>query len=396
MTWAPHVLIIVENLPVPFDRRVWMEATSLRDAGYVVSVICPTGKGYEERFEILDEIRVHRHPLPPEGAGAFGYLREYAHALFWEFRLARQVRRERPIDVVHICNPPDLLFLVAGWQKLFGGARIVFDHHDVNPELYVEKYGRRDLFFHGLRLAERLTFAVSDVALSTNDSYRAIALERGGMDPDDVFVVRSAPDLQVFQPVQPDPAFRHGRQHVVGYVGVMAEQDGVDLLLRSIGILVHERGVDVQLQLIGGGPALDDLKSLASELKIDDHVEFAGFRQGQDLLRRLSSCDVGAAPDPPSDYNSKCTMNKVLEYMALGLPVVQFDVKEGRASAEDASMYAENDSIASFAAKLERLLLDEEMRARMGEVGRKRMEDRLEWRHSVPTLLAAYERVLER
>ena len=390
-----RVLIIVENLPVPFDRRVWLEATALRDHGYQVTVICPTGKGHDAPVEEIDGIRVYRHPLPAETGGAAGYLREYAAALWHEARLSFRARRERGFDVVHVCNPPDLLFLIAGWHKAFAGARVIFDHHDVNPELYVEKFGRRDAFYHGLRWAERATFATADVVISTNDSYRRVAIERGGQDPDDVFVVRSAPDMARFRELPPDPELKRGHRHLIGYVGVMAEQDGVDNLLHAVRRIVVQHGRrDVGAMLIGGGPSLDALKALAHDLGIEDHVEFAGFRTGDDLLRRLSTCDVCASPDPATTYNRMCTMNKIMEYMALGKASVQFDLDEGRVSAGDASLYAED--VDDFADKLLALLDDPDRRERMGQIGHARMRDALQWRHQVPTLLAAYERVLTR
>lgn len=386
------VLIIVENLPVPFDRRVWLEATALRQAGYEVTVICPKGKGHVADHEVIDGVVVYRHDLPPETGSKLDYLREYAAALAHEFRLALRARRERGFDVVHVCNPPDLLFLVAGFWKLFAGAKVVFDHHDVGPELYVEKFGRKDLFYRALLLAERLTFATADVVITTNESYRRVALERGRKSPGDVFVVRSAPDLERFRPTPPDPAVKRGARFLVGYVGVMAEQDGVDRLIRVAHDIVNlRRRRDVRFLLIGGGPRLDSLRALAAELELGEHVEFAGFRSGDELVRLLSSCDVCASPDPISEYNHMCTMNKVMEYMALGKPVVQFDLVEGRVSAGEASLYATD--VEDFAAKVVQLLDDEDLRHRLGEAGLKRMRDVLGWSHQVPNLLAAYRRL---
>lgn len=391
---SPGVLIIVENLGVPFDRRVWTEALTLRDAGYGVSIICPAGMGHEPGYELLEGIHVYRHPLREASGSGLDYLREYATALAWEFRLARRVHRERGFEVVHICNPPDLLFLVAGWFKIFFGARVVFDHHDINPELYEDKYGRRDVFYLGLRLAERLTFAVADIVISTNESFRRLALERGGKRPDEVFVVRSSPDVDTFTRLEAREEYRRGRRHLVGYVGVMGDQDGVDLLLRAAAILVHEQGRDIHVMLIGGGPALPSLKQLAADLGIEEHVEFAGFQRGEELRRRLSSCDVGVSPDPATPFNTKCTMNKVLEYMTLGLPLVQFELEEGRASAADASLYARDDDPRDLAENIGRLLDDPDLRAEMGRIGRSRIRDELGWHHQRGHLLAAYEAVL--
>lgn len=391
------VLIIVENLPVPFDRRVWYEATTLQKAGYVVSVICPTGKGYTEPYEVIEGVHVYRHPLPNEGRGVLSYLREYTAALFWEYRLAWRVKREHGFQIVHICNPPDLLFLVAGWHKILYGARVIFDHHDVNPELYEEKFKKRGIFYHLLRLFERLTMSTADVVISTNESYRRVALERGRKRSDDVIVVRSAPDTAKFVRVEDDPVLRRGRQCIVGYVGVMAEQDGVDTILHVASEVINKRNrSDIGFLLIGGGPEYEALVSLRDQLGLVDHVEFAGFQAGTDLLRHLSSCDIGLSPDPKSTYNDMCTMNKTMEYMALGLPVVQFDLIEGRKSAGDASLYVEDNDPKKMADAIIRLADDEALRATLGERGRRRIETVLSWDHQVPSLLQAYNRALSK
>ncbi len=388
------VLIIVENLPVPFDRRVWIEATTLKEAGYDVSVICPIGKGLNERYDIIDDIHIYRHPLPKETGSKLNYIREYATALYWEFRLAWKVKRERGFDIIHICNPPDLLFLIAGWHKIFSGVRVVFDHHDVNPELYEQKYHRQDILYHGLRFVERLTFAIADVVLSTNTSYREIALRRGGQTPSNVFVVRSAPNLHQFKPLPIDPSLKKGRTYLVGYVGIMGEQDGVDYLLQAVEFIVHHAGrTDIQFHLIGGGPALNDLIRLSRSLGVEDFVEFVGFRSGDDLLTRLSTCDICVSPDPRNTYNDICTMNKTLEYMALAKPIVQFDLTEGRQSAADASLYADPNDTRDFARKILKLADSPALRERLGLIGRRRMESHLEWRHQAPNLLAAYRQL---
>lgn len=391
-----RVLFIVENLPLPFDRRVWREATALRDAGSSVSAICPVRSGYEARHQVLDGIRIHRHPLPPEESTVPGYFREYSTALKWEWRLAHRVWKEDGFDAIHICNPPDLLFLVAGWFKRRHGVRVVFDHHDLSPELYEAKYGRRDLFYHGLRWAERMTFATADVVISTNESYRRVALERGGKDPEDVFVVRSGPDLSRFRPVDPVRDYRNGRDHLVGYVGVMGEQEGIDHLLRAARHIVDELGRrDIHFMLIGSGPQAGRLRSLSRELQIGKFVEFTGRVSDEELLRRLSSCDLCVNPDPKTPFNDRSTMNKILEYMALEKPVVQFDLLEGRRSAGAASVYARPNDEADFARKIVELLDDPERRERMGREGRRRMEEAFGWRHQVPKLMAAYERLGE-
>jgi glycosyltransferase involved in cell wall biosynthesis len=392
---STKVLIIVENLPVPFDRRVWMEATTLTKAGYHVSVICPIGKGYEKDYEVIDHIHIYRHPMPPDISSVTGYLREYSTAVYWEFRLAHRVWQEQGFDIVHICNPPDLLFLVAAWFKLFRGVRVIFDHHDINLEMYEAKYERRDIFYYGLRWAERLTFATADIAIATNESYREVALTRGHKKPEDVFVVRSGPDLSRFRSVPANPTYRQGRKYLVGYVGVMGEPEGIDYLLKSVRYILQEKNrQDIQFMLIGSGPMFEKLQALSEELGVSEFVEFTGRIPDQELLERLSSCDICVNPDKKMPYNDRSTMNKIMEYMAMGKPIVQFDLLEGRRSAEGASVYAKGNDEVDFAEKILELLENPEQRQQMGAEGQRRMVESLEWRYQAPKLLAAYEQVL--
>jgi glycosyltransferase involved in cell wall biosynthesis len=388
------VLIIVENLPVPFDRRVWQEARTLRDAGALVCVICPVGKGYDERYELIDGIHVYRHALPVEAKGALGFLLEYSAALFHELRLALRVFLTHGFDVIHGCNPPDLIFLVALPFKLLG-RKYIFDHHDINPELYESKFKKRGLFWELLRAAEWLTFKTANVVISTNESYRQIAICRGGRRPEDVFVVRSGPDLSRVRAVPPNPAWRRGRDFLVGYVGVMGEQEGIDLLLESAMHVVQTQGRrDIQFCLVGGGPSLVDLKAQAERMGLSEYVTFTGRAPDQVLFEVLSTADVCVNPDRVNPMNDKSTMNKILEYMAMGKPIVQFEVTEGRFSAGEASLYAKPNDPIDFAEKLLALLADPEARKRMGAEGRARIESRFAWKYEVPHLLRAYQRAL--
>lgn len=389
------VLIIVENLPLPFDRRVWQEARTLRAAGAVVSIICPTGKGFEERYEQLEGVHIYRHPLPLEANSALGYLREYSSALFWEMALACKIYFKHGIDVIHGCNPPDLIFLVALPFRLLG-VRFLFDHHDINPELYEAKFNRRGFFWKLMVLFEKLTFKVASVSIATNQSYRQIALERGGMKDQDVFVVRSGPDLSRLRAVDPVDSWRNGRKYLVGYVGVMGEQEGIDLLIDAVSHLVNDLGrQDIQFCLIGGGPSLGQLQHLVSSSGLSDYITFTGRAPDSDLFEVLSTMDVGVNPDRVNAMNDKSTMNKVMEYMALGKPMVQFDVTEGRFSAQEASLYAAPNDSQDLAAKIVELIDDPDRRAEMGRFGRQRVETELSWTHQIDPLLDAYKRVLK-
>jgi len=390
---ARKVLIVVENLPVPFDRRVWQEATTLRDAGYQVSVICPKGEGAQKSHEVIDAIHVYRHPLPLEASGALGYAIEYASALAFEFALALRVLLTRGFDAIHACNPPDLIFLVGGFFKLFG-KRFLFDHHDVNPELFEAKFGHRGMLYRLMLLLERLTFRVADVSIATNESFRTVALERGRMQPDRVFVVRSGPDLNRMQQVPPDPSLKRGRTYLVGYVGVMGNQDGLDLLLEAVRHIVHTRGrSDVHFGLAGYGTELAGLRALAVKLDVADYVTFTGRLWGRELLTLLCTADVCVNPDRVNPMNDKSTTNKIMEYMALGKPSVQFDTTEGRFSAQEASVYARANDPIDFGERILDLLDDPQRRHQMGAFGRRRFVDKLQWRYEAPKLLAAYEKL---
>jgi glycosyltransferase involved in cell wall biosynthesis len=387
-----RVLIIVQNLPVPFDRRVWQEANELVTQGYQVAVICPTGRGHEARYECLNGIHIYRHPLPFEAKGALGYLIEYSCSLFWELLLSLRVLKRHGFDLIHACNPPDNIFLIAALYKFFGGKRFLFDHHDINPELYEAKFARRDVFYRLLRLWERLTFALADVSIATNESYRHIALTRGHMAPERVFVVRSGPSLERLQLMAPDPTYRRGRAHLVGYVGVIGQQEGIQYLIEAVAHIVHHcQRTDVQFALVGGGPALKDMQRLARERGVSEYVHFTGRVPDQELLAVLNSADVCVNPDEANPMNDKSTMNKIMEYMALGKPIVQFDLTEGRFSAQQASLYARPNDAIDLARQILTLIDDPLLRAQMGEFGRARVEHELAWPFEAPRLLAAYD-----
>ena len=388
-----RVLIVVENLPSPFDRRVWQEATTLKAAGYGVAIVCPTGRGYEKRHETIDGIDIYRHPLPLEASGALGYLVEYSAALFWEFVLTVRVLLRHGFDAIHACNPPDLIFLVAAPFKLFG-KRFLFDHHDLNPELYEAKFARRDFFYRLMVLFERLTFRLADVSIATNESYRRVAVERGGVDDDRVFVVRSGPSLERMKIQPADPALKRGRTYLVGYVGVMGEQDGVHLLIEAARHIVAELGRDdVHFGLVGDGAERARLEQMVADYGLSDYVTFTGRAPDAEMLAMLNAADVCVNPDVVNEMNDKSTMNKIMEYMALGKPIVQFDMTEGKFSARDASVYARANDPVDLAANILALLADPERRAEMGAYGRRRIEEELEWRHEAPKLLAAYDKL---
>lgn len=387
-----RILIIVENIPVPFDRRVWKESTSLRENGYEVTVLCPRGKGYGRGHEVIEGVHIYRHPMPQDGNGLFGYLYEYGCALFWEFLYAWWIYFRRGFDVIQGCNPPDDIFLVALPFKLLG-VKYIFDHHDANPELYLSKYGRRDAFYKVQVWLEKLTYRAADVVIVTNNSYRDLATGRGRVASDNVFVVRNGPDPAAFRPVPPTPTLKYGKPYLVGYVGNMGAQEGLDILLDAA---VHIRSLgrgDLHFTCVGGGPALAELRQAVKDKNLDAMVNFTGRIPDEQLLDILSTADICVNPDKPCEMNDISTMIKIMEYMALGKPIVQFESKEGRFSAQEASLYAgKEEPAADFADKIIWLLENPEERRKMGKFGRSRIENELAWEHSVKNLLAAYER----
>jgi glycosyltransferase involved in cell wall biosynthesis len=392
---ARRVLIIVENLPVPFDRRVWMEATTLQAAGYQVSIICPVGKGFESRRETIDGIHIYRHPLPGEGNGLFGYIAEYGAALFWELWLALRIALTRGFDVIHACNPPDLIFLFAAIFRLFG-KRFLFDHHDLCPELFETKFGNRGAQYKAMVLAERLTFGLASVSIATNESYRQIAIERGHMPPDRVFVVRSGPNLDKVKPGPAVPALKQGKLLLIGYVGVIGRQEGLDLLVEAAAWLRAQGRDDLHYGIVGGGPELEAIKAYAIEKGVADLFTFTGRAPDALLMDMLNTADICVNPDRVDPMNDLSTMNKIMEYMALGKPIVQFEVKEGRFSAQDSSLYAAPNDPLDFARKIAELADDPAKRATMGAFGFRRVHDHLGWEHERPRLLAAYDMLFER
>lgn len=390
------VCLVVENLAVPTDRRVWCEARALRDAGYAVSVICPKGKNsFTSSYEVLEGIHIYRH-CTWAASSTIGYLLEYGFALLAEFYLILKVFARTRFRILHGCNPPDTIFLLGLMLKPFG-VRFVFDHHDLSPELFAAKFGRATgLLSAFTRLAERCSFKVADVSIATNESFKEIAITRGRKHPDDVFVVRNCPDLATMQPVPVREEIKLGRPLLVVYIGFMGQQDGLDILLEAIDHIVnHEKRQDTNFVLVGGGTMLPELKEIVSDRELDAFVTFTGQVPHDEVLAYLSNADVGVAPDPKTPMNDNSTMIKIFEYMAFGLPVVLFDLKEGRRVAGPAALYAEPNDPIDFADRISQLLNGRELRHELGACGRKRVEDGLNWEAEKATLLQAYIAALQ-
>jgi len=387
-----RVLIIVQNLSVPFDRRVWLEACSLRDAGFEVSVVCPMGVD-DAPLERLDGILIRRYPPPPETKSLATYVYEFAYCWLRTARLVLRAHRAEGFDVMQACNPPDIYWALALPFKL-AGRKFVFDQHDLCPEVYESRFpnGSRALL-RGLRLLERATYTVADHVISTNDSYRDTAIRRGGVAASDVTVVRTGPDPDRLRRGKTNPDWRRGRRYLCAYLGVMGPQDGVDLALHAAAELARAGRDDVQFVLMGKGDSTPDLVELAEQLGIADRVTFTGRVPDEVVSEVLSTADLGLCPDPLNPLNDVSTMNKTMEYMAFELPVVAFDLKETRVSADNAATYVEPNDVAAYARAIAELLDDPEQRRAMGRDGRQRVVDVLAWHHQAPRYVGAYQRL---
>ena len=397
---GPRVLMIIENESVPSDRRVWAIARSLTAVGCDVTVVCPMGDaslraaGERDRFEELEGISVHRYPPRFATGGLLDYAREYGVALWRTRRVVRALSRRHRFDVVHIVAPPDFMVL-AGLRARRGGAALILDHHDLTPELVLTRFGKHRRALRRVAVwIERLSLRTVDVVLATNDSYAAIACSRGARSPQDVFVVRNAPDLRHFRPAEATPELKRGKKALISYVGVMGAQDGVDHALRALALL-RERRTDWHAIFAGEGDARPELQRLARELGLDEDVEFVGWLDDEHIAKLLSTSDVSLSPEPKTPLNDVSTMVKLAEYMSMSCPIVAFDLTESRATAGDAAVYATPNRVAEYSEAIGELLSDARRRQSMGAIGRARVETWLSWENSEQSLFAGYMRALE-
>jgi glycosyltransferase involved in cell wall biosynthesis len=389
----PSCVIIVENLPVPFDRRVWQEAQALHSAGWDVSVICPLSRQYHQRYESIDGISIYRHPLPMEARGRLSFLFEYSAALLYEAILLFKIALTRGFDVIQICNPPDLLFLNALPYKLFG-KRLIFDHHDLCPELFAAKFGRKGLLHRLLLFAEKLTVKSADIVISANETFRTIVINRCGKLPQDVVTVYSVPDRSQIKRVPQNEELRKGARVVLGYIGIVSDQDGVDHLVRMLHHLVVDHCCrEIAAVIVGDGPALPQVRQLARELNLDEKITFTGYLRGDDLLAALSTFDIGIIPDPVNEYNDKISMNKVFEYSALGVPAVAYNLAETHRLLGATAEYADDPTPAGLARACLALIRDDDARAMRGRAAKALADEHFDWARERAKYLAVYQRL---
>jgi len=391
----PRVLLIVQNLPLPGDRRVWLECQALKRAGYEVAAISPAGPG-DPRETTLDGVRLYHYPPAPATGSVGSFVYEFAYSWLQTLRLALRDYRRNRFDVIQACNPPDLFFLIV-WPFKLLGKRFIFDQHDLTPELYSSLYMRdRGLIMRVLRWSEHRTYRLADVVLSCNESYRRLALTRGGKTPDRVFVVRNGPGENWPIPVAPDPSLKDGRPYLVVYMGIMGFQDGVDVLVEAVHELVHTLGFhEVTFAIVGDGSAMASLKQQARELDVEEWVTFVGWvRDEETMALYLASADACVCPEPSSPLNDQSTFAKVMEYMAAGKPIVAFDLPETRFSAREAAAYAAPGDVAGFARLIRDVLTDATLKRKMTEAAAARIPS-LRWERQIPALLAAYDSALD-
>jgi len=386
------ILMLVENRPAPADPRVWPEATTLRDHGFQVCIISP--KGFTHHLEshiCIEGIHIYRYTLPTTGTKATAYIAEYIISLVMMFWLSFTVLFRHGFDAIHVANPPDMFFILGLFYRLLG-KKYVFDQHDLAPEMFQVIFkGHMKLLHKLLLFFEWCSYRTADLVIVTNASQERIATERGGCPSKKVFVVRNGPDLKQLELVTPEAELKAGRRYLLSFIGVMGIQDGVEYALYALHELVYKRGrQDVSLVLIGDGDYAHALHALAHRLQLDEYVNFTGWMETKDIVRYLTVTDVGLSPDPQNGLNEYCTMLKTMEYMAMGKPLVAFDLTETRFSAEDAALYAAPNCVEDFANKIEALLDDEELRIRLGTLGRNRIEEILSWDHTKENLLLAY------
>ncbi|HPE12037.1 MAG TPA: glycosyltransferase family 4 protein [Actinomycetota bacterium] len=393
-----RVLIIVQNLPVPLDRRVWLECCALREAGYTVSVICPKAPD-DPDFEVIDGIEVHKYDPPPHDGGFWGYVREFVVCWLATARRARRIWKTSGFDAMQACNPPDTYWLLGRIYRR-RGVFFVFDQHDLNPELFISRFGEvkglaHRLEYWGLKWLEKMTYRTSDHVIVTNRSYAAIAQGRGGVDAADLTIVRSGPDTKAMRPLAPTGNPCPPGKSMIVYLGIMGPQDGVDLFLRAMAVLVHELGrTDVFAALLGFGDSFEDLKHLAGALNLNGHVQFLGRADQVMVADYLSAATVAVGPDPKSPLNDVSTMNKIMEYMAYALPIVTFDLRETRISAGGAAKYVEPGDVEGFAEAIAHLLDDPDERLHLGLEARRRVASQLDWQSQAHQYVSVYDRLL--
>jgi len=393
MVMNKHILFIVENNSVPHDFRVWNEAEAVKEFGYEVSVICPKNKRSSETYVNIDGIEIYRHINPFDGTGKLSFIFEYLNACIWEILFSVYIYFKKPFHLIHAANPPDHIFIIALLFKIFG-VKYLFDHHDISPENYVAKFRRKDMFFNILMMMERLTFMIANAVISTNESYKKIAVSRGRMPSEKVFVVRNGPNISniIFMP--PNRKLKKGFKYLVGYVGAIGNQEDIDVLLKAVQYIVYEKKIEyIKFIIVGTGSNWKNMVELSQKMGLQKYVHFTGFIPYEDLYEILSTSDICVNPEMKNEFTDKSTMIKIMEYMVFGKPIVQFDTNEGKVTAGKAAYCVKNNSIEDFAEAIINLLENKDQRTKMGIIARKRIDEKLKWDFQKINLKKCYESI---
>lgn len=390
-----HILFIVENSLVPIDVRVWSEALAAKEWGYDVTVLCPKWMEYKKGYEVLEDIKIFRHPWFL-AKNKIGYIIEYLIAIIWEIIFSVRIYLKTPFHIIHGANPPDHLFLIACLFKPFG-VKYIFDHHDLTPESYYAKYKRKGIIFKVLLYMEKINYKIADLVISTNESYKSIAIKRGGKNSKNVFVVRNGPKIDEINFQPQNPKWKKGFDYLVAYIGLIGLQDQLEVLLQIVYCIVYKLKVtNIKFIVIGDGSQLKKIMALANSMYLIQYIEFTGFiTYGRQLFEIFSTSDVCINPEKKNCFTDKSTMIKIMEYMSFGKPIIQFDNKEGKASAGNASLYIKNNSVMVFAEELVKLVQDEDKKKKMGIEGKKRIKNKLQWNIQKINLKKAYKCLID-
>jgi glycosyltransferase involved in cell wall biosynthesis len=390
------VLMLVENNSLPFDKRVWRESLTLKNHGYEVKAICPKGKEHKTDYEVIEDVEIYRYNPKFSDGTAKGFIIEYLHSIIVMFFKSLYIFFFKGgFNIIHTANPPDTLCLIAFFYKIFG-VKFIYDDHDLVPESYIDKFPgqskKNNFILKILYFLQKLSYKYSNIVISTNESYKKIASERGGKAPDKVFVVRNGPDTRVFDYTEPDQSLKNGFEHMAAYIGIMGSLDGVDYIIKACHYLVYEMNItNIYYVLIGSGDEFDKLQAMADQLKVTDYIRFTGRIPDYDAIKILSTSDVCLSPDPYNHLNNISTMNKIMEYMVCKSPIVSFDLQEARFSAQKAALYVENNSVIEFAKGIIYLLENRAVAADMVKFGYNRVKNELSWESNEKLLLNSYD-----
>jgi glycosyltransferase involved in cell wall biosynthesis len=387
-----HILFIVENKPAPLDRRVWPEALFAKELGFAVSVISPENERATGKYVEIDDIEIFRYPKEINSLKKLGFVSEYINAFIRESLLSLKIYFTKPFHIIHAANPPDHIFIIAIFYKLLG-IRFIFDHHDLSPELYRVKFSKdKNLIYKILMICEKLSCKLADAIISTNMSYRNIAIRRHHVDPKKVFVVRNDPKKD--ECIYEEEIIKKEKSKIILlFLGSINPQDGVDKLLKALYYLVNDlKETNFICQILGGGDSLPLMIQMAKDLKLDNFIEFKGWvTEKKEIKKYLHSSDICIEPAPDNELNRHSTFIKVMEYMAAGKPIVAYDLKETKISTNNSALLVRPGKVKEFAKAIKKLIDEPQLRLELGNTGKNRIQNQLNWENTSLNLKRAYD-----